>query len=130
MLLWTCETQWFSTFNHVCFSYYYHWLAVIFFFAAVYRSTITSSVRQPQQQQQTVYYYYILCIHIYIFLIWFSTRGILYSYRRVCTVRGEMCGFPLTRSDRHNHRHRHGTKAGGACVVIPGTVLHHLTTLH
>lgn len=48
----------------------------------------------------------LLCFHIR-----FSTCGILYSYRRVCTVRGEMCGFPLTRTVRH-HIHRH------CCVVL------------
>lgn len=59
-----CKNQWFSTFNHVCFSYY-NWLAVIFLFAEFYHSTLTWSVREPQQQQQqTVFYYYVLCIYI------------------------------------------------------------------
>lgn len=40
----------------------------------------------------------LLCFHIR-----FSTSGILCSYRRVRTVRGEMCGFPLTRSVHTTH---------------------------
>lgn len=56
------------------------------------------------------------------FLFGFSIRGILYGYRRVCTVRGEMCGFPLTRSDRRR-RHRH------CCVLSPAPPLPHRPSL-
>lgn len=61
------------------------------------------------------------CIYVVLcFLIWHNTTcGILYSYRRVCTVRGEMCGFPLTRSGRRHRR---------CCVVPRSTTTRHPTT--
>lgn len=58
-----------------------------------------------------------IIIHMQCFFVWFWTRGILFCYREVCTVRGEMCGFPLTRPDHH----RTDTRPPSPLRVVPRT---------